>query len=419
MTQTVSPTVQASAAGTPRPDAAPHLTDLSGRLDLQSTAAVDADLAQLQAENNMLREQMAHLLAQTAYNHEVMCRHQAFDLEIVGASSFPQLVGSILHTLPRISELDVVTLTLLDQDADIHTVMRNLGVDFDAFPHLMFADSIGELGPFAPQQNLAEDETRDHVLPCKPWLGAFDEEMHRRHFPTVDQTPASVAIVPLLRNRSLIGSLNLGSHHAERFSPTLGTDFIEHMASIIAICLENVISNELLKYIGLTDSLTGVYNRRYVDRRLLEEIARARRSGYQFSTMYIDIDHFKHVNDSVGHLGGDEVLREVASRIKAELRQSDALGRFGGEEFVVLLIDADLPSAMTVAERIRLSMEQAPFVLSTGMQLKVTVSIGVATLQEADAAESIENIALQLLAKADHALYEAKQGGRNRVISFQ
>ncbi len=368
------------------------------------------------AENRILREQLSYVMAQAAYNHQVMCRHQAFDLEIVGASSFPQLITSIFQTLPKISDLQIVTLTLLDQDADIHTVMRNLGVDFDDFPQLIFVDSAAELGPFMPASAAGADV--EGSAPCRPMLDSFDEARHRPNFPFLSETPASVAIVPLLRNRSLIGSLNLGSSDVQRFSANLGTDFIEHMASIIAICLENVISNELLKYIGLTDSLTGVYNRRYVDRRLLEEVARARRAGYQFSCMYIDIDHFKHVNDSVGHLGGDEVLREVAGRIKAELRQSDALGRFGGEEFVVLLIDADLTSAMTVAERIRASMEDTKFILSTGLDLRVTVSIGVANLNNTAQGDSIENTALQLLAKADHALYEAKQSGRNRVISF-
>jgi two-component system cell cycle response regulator len=190
------------------------------------------------------------------------------------------------------------------------------------------------------------------------------------------------------------------------------------MASIIAICLENVISNEMLKYIGLTDSLTGVYNRRYIDRRLLEEIARARRQAYRISVMYIDIDHFKLVNDTVGHQGGDEVLREVAVRIKAELRLSDALARFGGEEFVVLLIDADQESSAMVAQRIRAGIANAPFALTTGEQLAVSVSIGVATLDDFERDHAIEGVAQQLVAHADMALYQAKEAGRNRVVTF-
>lgn len=401
------------------PPASNELNESLVRVKRAESEVAEKDLLieTLHAENRMLRDQMSYLLAQTSYNHEVMCRHQAFDLEIVGASSFPQLITSIFQTLPSISGLDIVTLTLLDQDADIHTVMRNLGVDFDEFPQLIFVENVADLGPFIANSEAVEGSSV--VIPFKPFLDEFDDNLHRQNFPMTANTPASIAIVPLIRNRRLIGSLNLGSCDPQRFAPNLGTDFIEHMASIIAICLENVISNELLKYIGLTDSLTGVYNRRYVDRRLLEEVARARRAGYSFSAMYIDIDHFKHVNDSVGHLGGDEVLREVASRIKAELRQSDALGRFGGEEFVVLLIDADIGSALTVAERIRVSMEAQAFVLSTAIELKVTVSIGVASLSNHESNDSIENIALQLLAQADHALYEAKQSGRNRVIAFQ
>jgi diguanylate cyclase (GGDEF)-like protein len=189
------------------------------------------------------------------------------------------------------------------------------------------------------------------------------------------------------------------------------------MGSIISICLETVISNEMLKYIGLTDALTGVYNRRYLDRRLLEEIARARRQAYRLSCLYIDVDHFKQVNDTHGHQAGDDVLREVASRIKAELRMSDALGRFGGEEFVVLLIDADLDSANMVAQRIRASIADQPFLLPDGEMLPVSVSIGVASLGDVEREQAIEGVAQQLLAQADQALYEAKEAGRNRVVA--
>jgi diguanylate cyclase (GGDEF)-like protein len=363
------------------------------------------------AENESLRARMAHLIEQAERNHSIMCRHQAFDLEIVGAGSFPELIGTIFGSLPAISNLDIVTLCLVDPDADIHTVMVKLGVDFSGFPRLVFVDSVSALG-------LLFSRSGSQAAPSKPLLGPYVPAVHQAMFPQPPAGLQSIALVPLLRNKRLIGSLNLGSVDPTRFTPALGTDFIEHMASIIAICLENVISNEMLKYIGLTDSLTGVYNRRYIDRRLLEEIGRARRQAYRISCMYIDIDHFKAVNDSVGHQGGDEVLREVAARIKAELRLSDALGRFGGEEFVVLLIDADLDSATMVAQRIRASIANVPFELTTGEQLPISVSIGVATLEDFERDHAIEGVAQQLVAQADSALYQAKESGRNRVVSF-
>jgi diguanylate cyclase (GGDEF)-like protein len=366
----------------------------------------DAASPGLIAENDALRQRMAEVLEQAQRNHDIMCRHQAFDLDIVGAGSFPELVGTILGTLPVISELDIVTLALLDCDADIYTVMDRLDVDFEAFPNLIFCAQEEELG----------FDTGAGTAP-RPLLGAWQPGAHRALFPHPPQGLTSVALVPLLRNKRLIGSLNLGSCDASRFTPAHGTDFVEHMASIIAVCLENVISNEMLKYIGLTDSLTGAFNRRYIDRRLVEEIARAQRQGYRISCLYIDIDHFKQVNDLVGHQGGDDVLREVASRIKTELRISDALARFGGEEFVVLLIDADLDSASGVANRIRASVADRPVELARGGRVAVSVSIGVATLDDFERDHAIEGVAQHLVAQADSALYQAKGNGRNQVVS--
>ena len=363
--------------------------------------APDVMDSRLAFENDDLRARMAYLLEQAERNHAIMCRHQAFDLEIVGASTFPELVGTILGQLPVIANLDLVTLSLLDPDADIVTVMEWLGVEFDTLPNLHFRETASQLG----------------FTSMLPRLERYSHHEHGAMFPQALSSLASVALVPLVRNKRIIGSLNLASCDGERFTPALGTDFIEHMASIIAICLENVISNEMLKYIGLTDSLTGVYNRRYIDRRLIEEIARARRQGYRISCMYIDIDHFKNVNDTLGHQAGDEVLRDVAGRIKAELRLSDALARFGGEEFVVLLIDADLENASMVAQRIRASVANTPFGLTCGKGISVSVSIGVATLEDFERDHAIEGVAQHLVAQADAALYRAKEGGRNQVVT--
>ncbi|MES2739471.1 MAG: DUF484 family protein [Pseudomonadota bacterium] len=371
----------------------------------------------LEAENRALQARLDGLLEQARHNHAIMCRHQAFDLEIVGSANFPELIDTIFRTLPVISELDNVTLSLLDEEDDISTVMAKLGVDFDRFPDLIFVRSEAALGFAGPDTEAGAAAAAPAPAPPKPLLGPFDPALHGAMFRS--DTLRSVALVPLLRNRRLIGALNLGSADPARFTARLGTDFIEHMASIIAICLENVISNEMLKYIGLTDSLTGVYNRRYIDRRLQEEVARARRQDYRLSCMYIDIDHFKRVNDSVGHQGGDEVLREVANRIKNELRLSDALGRFGGEEFVVLLIDADLDSAAQVAERIRANVAGQPVDLASGARLQVSVSVGVACLGPVAADSAIDVVAHELIAHADAALYQAKHHGRNQVVAYR
>eukprot|EP01030_Chromulinospumella_sphaerica_P008874 gene8874-8685_t len=209
----------------------------SGKLRPNSTSAATA--AELLAENQALRARMTYLLEQAERNHSIMTRHQAFDLEIVGAANFPELIGIIFRVLPVISELDCVTLTLVDEDADIREVMLKLDVVFEDFPGLIFVEAVDAMGLELAPRNAQAAAPR-------PQLGMYDPRRHAISFPKAPAGLQSVALVPLLRNKRIIGSLNLGSCDPTRFTPSLGTDFIEHMASIIAICLENVISNEML-----------------------------------------------------------------------------------------------------------------------------------------------------------------------------
>lgn len=357
----------------------------------------------LAAENRRLQKQLAELLEQAEHNQQILRRHQAFDLEFISAGSLRDLLHALFHSFARAAALDTITLSLLDPEYEIRRMLADLAISQSAWPQLLFMEEEAEFGELAGRLS-------------QPLLAAYREQLHGPMYPEPLRPPASVAIVPLRRGGRLIGSLNLGSGDARRFAPGMGTDFIEHRASIVAICLENVINNERLKHIGLTDPLTGVNNRRYVERRLLEELGRSRRHGHPLSCMYIDIDHFKKINDTRGHQAGDEVLREVAGRIKAELRLSDALGRFGGEEFVVLLIDAEMVDALCVAERIRQSVAEHPLRLANGDSLMVTVSIGVASLETMQAGATVETAGQDILARADEALYKAKADGRNRVV---
>lgn len=360
----------------------------------------------LVTENQRLRGQLADLLTHARRNERIMQRHQQFDLQCISAGSVRELFECVFVSMRESSELDVVTLCLIDANYDIRRILVELGITLSEFPNLLFVQNGQEWG---------ELQTHFH----KPILGIYREELHGVLFPEPLAVPTSLALVPLVRNHEMIGALSLGSFDANRFLHGMATDFVERMSSIIAICVENVINQERLKHIGLTDPLTGVNNRRYIERRLDEEIGRMRRQGNDLSCLYLDIDHFKKINDTIGHQGGDEVLREVASRIKAELRLSDAFGRFGGEEFLVLLIDTTLDDAMNVAERIRVSVAEPHVTLSTGEKLPVTLSIGVASLSASESHEPIENVALSFVANADQALYKAKSQGRNRVENLE
>lgn len=157
-----------------------------------------------------------------------------------------------------------------------------------------------------------------------------------------------------------------------------------------------------------TDYLTGIANRRHFMACAELEFARARRYKRPLALLMIDVDHFKRVNDSEGHLAGDDVLKEIAARCAPLMRGHDVIGRFGGEEFAVLLPETSLPEALRVAERVRSAVSARPITLSGSQAaLVVTVSLGAAEIKEAD--ESLAD----LLRRGDHALYEAKSAGRN------
>jgi two-component system, cell cycle response regulator len=358
----------------------------------------------LARENRQLRDQLNQLIANAQKNQQILQRHQLLDLQLISAESFQALANTLFTTFPETAGLDLVTLALLDPQYDIRRILVQLDLNLSELPQLLFLQDEAEFGELADKLS-------------KPVLGGYSEELFGLMFPEPLSPPASAAIVPLLRHDRLIGTLNLGSNDPSRFMPYMSTDFIEHMACIVAICVENVINNERLKHIGLTDPLTGVNNRRYIERRLLEEIGRSHRQATPLSCMYMDIDHFKQINDRIGHQAGDEVLRGVAGRIKAELRLSDSLGRFGGEEFVALLTDTERTDAVNVGERIRASIAEQPLMLASGEKLEVTISVGVAGLLPAIENEPVETTAQHLVARADRALYEAKARGRNRVVS--
>lgn len=169
-------------------------------------------------------------------------------------------------------------------------------------------------------------------------------------------------------------------------------------------------SNELLLELSNTDHLTGLFNRRFLMEALDKEVQRARRKDGQVALLLLDIDHFKRVNDTHGHLQGDVVLQKVALHIQKELRSYDTAARYGGEEFVAVLPDTSLKEAFNVADRIRLSVQGMRFAGSLSNE-QVTVSLGVA-LFPSPCFDDIDG----LLRAADEALYQAKERGRNRVI---
>lgn len=174
-------------------------------------------------------------------------------------------------------------------------------------------------------------------------------------------------------------------------------------------------SEARFRYMAEHDALTGVYNRRSFYDMAVMDIDRARKNGQPCVLVMFDIDHFKNFNDTYGHLEGDAALRHVTQAAKAQLREQDLFGRYGGEEFILLLPNLDKKQGAAIAERVRAAVASTPVKTAAG-PVTVTVSIGVVAVPPQSPDEPKVDYLEKLLSHADTALYAAKDGGRNRVI---
>jgi diguanylate cyclase (GGDEF)-like protein len=168
-----------------------------------------------------------------------------------------------------------------------------------------------------------------------------------------------------------------------------------------------------LERLSISDGLTGLYNHRHIHALLDEEFERADRTGERLSVAMFDLDHFKAVNDTHGHQAGDRVLEQLADILRESAREIDRVGRYGGEEFMVLLPDTSIEDAEVFVERVRREVARHPFSIGTTEPLKMTISVGIATYPHPQIAN-----AETLVLLADEALYAAKAAGRNRVVRF-
>ena len=218
--------------------------------------------------------------------------------------------------------------------------------------------------------------------------------------------------VPMVRGGELLGVLNFERPRKADFGPD-EMEFFAAVADQVGLAVQNARLHEQTVALSITDPLTGVPNRRHLFQQLEAEIARAARFDTPLTMLMIDIDHFKHLNDTAGHSAGDDVLRRVCQLLKYNLRKVDTLARYGGEEFVVLLPQISQHESLEVAEKLRKSIAEGN--LEHGKTQpggRVTISIGVATLPTDTTEQS------KLVDCADSALYASKRGGRDKVTAY-
>jgi diguanylate cyclase (GGDEF)-like protein len=262
---------------------------------------------------------------------------------------------------------------------------------------------------------------------------------HRDHHGLASLAPPEEQGVPVLRGEQRVASLQATGprdaveglalalsvildlqEHAQRHYAALGrrlghlTRRLEQQGDFESLkeqTADLIRINRRLVAAATTDPLTGLFNRRAIEARMHELEETAVEQPAPVAVIMADIDHFKRVNDTRGHLVGDAVLAQVAELMRGRCRQADAVGRWGGEEFVVLLPGCDLDCAVTIAEDLRARIRQYPFHVSGGA-FQVTVSFGVAAGEVIEMGDTIA-----LLQRADSALYAAKQAGRDRVVA--
>jgi len=352
-------------------------------------------------EIERLRARLKELTEEVSRNDSLLRKTQERELELLRAGSLAQLLDRLIRGLRESYQLDAVTLSLHDPQHEIRHLLSGGWLPLEELEGVYFVDV---LTAAAPQVANLE----------RPWLGSFRLADHQLLLPGI-AGGGSLAIIPLNRQEQLDGVLVFYSADPARFTADLASDFLAHLGVVAAICIENAVNRARLVRSGLTDFLTGFHNRRYLQSRLREELARAQRAKHPVVCLMIDVDHFKRINDQYGHLAGDAVLREVAQRIDAEMRMSDTGVRFGGDEFAIVLPEGTLGDGERVANRVLNAVGGQPVPIGGHAAETVTLSIGVAAAAPDQGTRDYKVVADRLVAEADAALYRAKSAGRNRV----
>ena len=302
-----------------------------------------------------------------------------------------QILDSILSTAADAVTADAGCLWLFTGTRDELYPALSMGVDENALDRLRIGEGI---------TGLSAERGITVVLPAKdggPKPSTSEPDL-----------PVTMA-APLFSSHRVTGVIVLYRKDAGKPFGRNDTETVAFLAEQGGVAIENVLLHEEAQRLSLTDGLTGVWNRRYLQMQFKQTLASANRFDRPFSVLLLDLDHFKNVNDNHGHQRGDAILIEFAQRVGMMLREIDTFVRYGGEEFICLLSETDVLGARTTAEKIRQAISDDPFTSVGEDPVTLTVSIGVACYP-------LHGMGYQsLIEAADQALYRAKEEGRNRV----
>lgn len=370
-------------------------------MDITNKEAASPD--ELAQEVQRLQGVLRELITCSEDNQRIQQRFRDFEYRLLHATTFKELMDTLLLKARQHFQLVAVSFVALDEDERLADLIAQTKTGYyDQCLQLR-----KHLGFFS---GLYAREPKVTLMP-------MDRLTSARLFPGAGNV-ASAALLPLVRQQRVIGSWHFASDDPERYIKSKATDFLDHLASLAAICFENAVALEQIQRQGLQDMLTQVKNRRCFEEEYPKELERAMRNGHALTCLFIDVDHFKQVNDQYGHAAGDVCLKAVAKQVQKQLRKTDLLVRFGGEEFVVLMPRCGVDQAGQIAERIRAHIQSLAIATTAG-PLRITVSLGAATWRPPKSGPwsdvQREQMGDNILKLADEAMYAAKQRGRNRV----
>ena len=326
---------------------------------------------------------------------------------LAAARAEEQVIDSGVKSAREITSVDFAAVTLWDEEGRTHEI-RAVSGDATAETETLMGQK------FRHNTGLVSMALENrHPL---PWRGEYDDR--RQVVFTRRVTPPrmpSMIVLPLYAHERPLGTLVLGSRRRGAFHEAARST-LEVLASHLSVSLEGARMVRRLEELATTDGMTGLLNKRAMLDTAVQKIAAAKRFGRQLSVLVTDIDFFKKVNDTYGHDVGDVVIKGLGEILKRAKRTSDAVARFGGEEFVIVCEETDARGAMLLAERVREELGKTTFVAKNSagetVDLRVTCSIGIATFPAAGADWDT------LFKAADTALYASKQGGRNRSTAW-
>jgi diguanylate cyclase (GGDEF)-like protein len=358
---------------------------------------LEADVAARTKELVAANEQLTLSVQRVESHVSQIMRLTEFGQLIQSCNSVEEVFNAVRHVMSRLFPEDSGAMSVLNSSGNV----IEMAIEWGASPPRNRV--------FEPDDCWAFRRGHAHTV------ASPDSPLRCRHLAPEDG-PVSVC-VPMIAQGDNLGILQFNfqasaardAEHETGDLQSMRGRLAQTLAESIALALANLKLKEALENQSIRDPLTGLFNRRYLEQVLERECRRAVRSRRPITILALDVDHFKQFNDTWGHDGGDAVLRELGALLKAHFRGEDVACRLGGEEFVVLLVDADLEGGRARADQLRQQVQQLPAKYRSQTLSAITVSIGLAGFPAHGSSPE------GLLSAADRALYQAKRLGRNRV----